>query len=405
MFILLFLLSCVHAYQESHYILSDIQYPVPFCMGMKNQYGKVELRTTLFDYNQFRLKLELEQNLTSCNLCRIDQKYCNFSIGSEYYGLTSDFSYNTKVILNDGSEEFRFFLLPPERNSIILRGNESWCGKTVRFILLSYFNLWSPVHRDFLLTMVNPTDNRTVPCQTFLSRTGLCHTAPFFHFIDYPYTNCLEEVDDVIGLPTNEKTQKTPFYFYKHRSVKVPKNRYLCGESWFSILNRSNLDIYCDPELLLYVKPKAWYESAVLFITAKLNGNHQKEVWILENLLERSCLQRDTGVALEETLFWPYLEKLDGPLRCLNMSNFTSHPMEKNITLPFYVRNYKKWFWKGFHYLLESKEGMLQKASLLLSLPFILSLVAVISIGLTIYHVYFRRLEDYEELGYQPLEK
>lgn len=401
--ILLVVLSCfnVKAYQENEFVLSDIQYHVPFCMGMKNQYGRVEIRTTLFDYDLFRLRLVLEPNLTSCRLCRIAQSYCNLTIGSEYYGLTSDFSYNTKVILNDGSEEFRLLLPTPQKDFVRIKGNESFCGKTVRLVLLSYFTMWSPVHRDFLLTLVNPSDNRTIPCQTFLSRTSLCNTAPFFHFIDYPYTNCLEERSELDSPEFEQNQKRTAFYYYKHRHTKIPTNRFLCGESWFSIFNRSRLDIYCDPELLFYVKPKAWYESAILLITAKLNGNRGEEVWILQNLLERSCSQKESEISLEDTLLFPYL----GQLECQNKSNFTNFAMEKNITLPFYVRNYEKWFWQWFHYLLESREGMFQKAALLVTYPFILSVGGLVAIGFTVYHIYFRKMEDYEDLGYQPLGK
>ena len=392
----LLLLGICVGFQHKEYPLVDIQYSVPYCSpgGMENLYGKVETETTLFDYNAMRLKTTLLPNITSCRLCQLNPLYCNLTVGNDFYGMANDVPSNMRVLLGDGSEEFHF-LFTPESPTAEMIGNNSWCGKRVRLTFLAYFTLRSPVHRDFLLTLANPPHSAQ-PCHTFLSKTRLCNIAPLIFSLDFPYTNCLEE-GPILSLP-NPLERRSPFY-YSHHLEKVPKDVRLCGESWYSIMKRANLNTYCDPELLLYVKPKAWYEAAVILISARLAPHGEKELWILQNMLERSCTQRELEVSLEHTLFFPFVEVLGGGLVCLNRTNFTQLPVEKNITLPFYVRNYQKWFYQWFHYVLEPTESMRVKASLLLTYPFVLTAIGLVSLGFTLYHVYFRKHQDYQPLS------
>lgn len=410
--VILLLIHFSEGYQKKEYSLIDIQH----CPGGENEiFAKIDITTTLFDENLLQLDMRLMPTVTSCRLCQLNPLYCNLSISNQFYGMTTgdDIQHNFRLLIEQGSEDLRF-LLSSDGMSIRAIGRESssssssWCGSNLKMILLVYFNLRSPISRDFLLTLANPNpDNATLQCQKFLPRTGLCHIASSFFYIDFPYTNCLSfSGENQILLPTttNDSLSENAFSPSLMRAATKRRREKICGESWQSILRRVRLEeLYCDPEILFYIKLKAWYEAAIIYITARLNGVKRKELWILSTLLEQNCHLMETEVALENTLFYPLVESWAERVVCPNMSDFMEN--EKNVTLPYYVRHHHQWYYQWFHYILEAKESMHLEASLLVTMPFVLSLICIIAIIITIHHIYFRKHKDFTSIQYQPLSK
>jgi len=400
-------INIVVGLHKREFLLGDIQYEKPNCFqNQSNLYGKVALSNGLLDSHKLFVEVGIPGEIQSCRLCQLfPSYYCNHTIDASFYSMSSNVESNMRILIGDGTEDFRF-LLSRDQMSVYALTNESFCGRKLRVILMLNFNIHFPIDRDFLLVMYDSVKaSDVVSCSLSLSRTNLCRITRFINYVEFQYTNCLfSQEENEFSLPT--EGGHSVFYYGKHLT-RVPKERSFCNESWYSILKRMEVARYCDPELLLYIRPKAWYETVSIYITSHLNGVRGREMWLLSNMLEKSCPLRESEIGLEDTLFYPLVEKLGERLVCQNMSNFTFHPEKgQNGTLPYYARNYREWYYKWFHYILEADDTMKVKASLLLTYPFLLTMIGLVSLGFTLYHVYFRKHKDsLSQYSYKPLDE
>lgn len=186
----------------------------------------------------------------------------------------------------------------------------------------------------------------------------------------------------------------------------------ICGESWISLYRRTKLhELYCHYYNPLYVKPKAWYEAALLLSSAWLNGNRGVEVWIGLEALERTCQDREREVIYEESLFynltmWMYEDDdpvFDRTTLCEWIQSAGIDTTQSNISLPFFAKhNVHEGLLSLYLYIVEPRDSMPGFVGFSFALPFFIALVLLLCLLLTLYHIYFRQAR--EETSYELVQ-
>jgi hypothetical protein len=285
------------------------------------------------------------------------------------------------------------------------------CGQEARLVVTALASIEWPMVRDFMLIAVQSPD-AALPCEPTVSRNGGldCGTASSYFYIDYPVTNCLAPPADMNEGVDDTRLFYDPYYYYYSlvgaqgdRSL-IPAENVLCGESWRSIFMRTQLRVYCHPDVPLHVRLKPWYEAALVGMTAWLNQRYgEPALWQTLATLERTCAWRDTAQApLEDTVFYDMVEALrdeapvDGNATiCEWLANEDVTLLTvPNVTLPFYVTHHRDWYFDLFKYMVAPDATMPRMALNLLLMPLILLPIIVISIAFTAHHLYCRPSEE-----------
>jgi hypothetical protein len=361
--------------------IADIQYSSK-CGAIENNFGVLSIDNDLMGQ---RLQLSINLNDTShrsCRLCAMSPAYCNTTIAPR---LAQDTSYNLKIV---SLEERRVSSVSYAlRQDTVLISQSDICGRTYRWVILLIVNVLQPIDHDFLL-LANDGGTNTLPCDRTLADIS-CTAANEYYIIDYTAENCLSQRDQSLEVQPTQFNQPL-YYFYNNETID--QEMLLCGESWRSIFRRSRLDIWCDDTLPLYIKQKPWYQTALYAMSAWLNGRRDAALWLTLETLERTCHSRERQLALDETIFVNLSLRVDRPTYDDGViCDWIGGVDKQNITLPFYTRYYKEWFFSLYKSILPADETMPWKAPLLFALPFIIIFILVIATGLTTYHIYCRQ--------------
>lgn len=403
------------------YPMGDIQFNLPEChllsnsIVIENLFANLEIKSNLLD-PQLELSLSLQPRQRVCRICQTDPSHCNFTTDNQTLSLSLDTSYNLKVILlkspESESTSSKTYALRELGGESLLELDRP-CGETLRMVVLSIFNIRSPVlTRDFLLIAYDHShpDRETLKCQSpwTTNKTDLsCSISPIYHYIEYPFTNCLSPALSPRGGGDRQRSNLSVSEYYRRlrdgERLEGGEMKF-CGESWSSIMERSRMDLFCDPELILYIKLKGWYEAAVIAISAWENGRtNEPRLWLLMDSLSKTCAHRESRVALENTIFFEMVSDF-----IITNNNRTTDErlclevIERgNVTLPFYVTHYRSWYYQLFHYIIEPSEGMQMKAIFLILFFCLLIIISLIATALVIYQIYFRKSSLSND--YQPL--
>lgn len=398
--------------------LSDIQYSIPSCSldgGKKivNTFGSLTMGNNLMgDSMVFRVNLN---NLNpSCRLCQISPNYCGPMGEDSGLHMAYDTQYNLKIIspFGDGGSPPSSISFSLQNNSYAVVTRTGLCGKVHQLVILVIANIDYPVERDFLLIAHDKDGNKSVPCIKGWGLSDLsCQVSQSYHYVDYSAYNCLAINSTITpdGGGGGGTTPYTPFYYYyesvvmKNVEILGDERLLLCGESWLSIYQRVSLKDYCHPYNSLYVKPKVWYEAALIITSYWLNGNRGEDVWLAMEALERTCHQRESEINFEDSIFynltlWMSEEDpiYDKTTICGWIAGAGIDVSTSNITLPYFFYHSDKWWYVLYQYVLEADESMKVYAYLLTPVFPIILVVLLGTLGFTLYHIYYRPPEHYE---------
>jgi hypothetical protein len=394
-------------------LLGDIQYAVPRCdmagIGLRNSYASLLIGNDLMG-ERLSFSVAMPQQFFSCRLCEISPSYCTTPNNSTKSGLrlATDTQYNFKVITlpsNNGTPTSTGYSLVGGGGGTtptISIQRDGMCGNTHQMVIQVIISIDRPIERDFWLVAYQLEHPQSIPCITGGLSDLSCRTAGTYYFVQYDMKNCLSMGEAVAAdFPT---THFTPMYYYYEAVVMGnvgilgDSSATLCGETWLSIYERARLHEYCNFYNPLYVKPKAWYEAALLITSAWLNGNRGVDVFVGLEALESTCSRREAEVLYEETIFTnitQWLEEEDptydkvAVCEWINMAGLNTQ--QSNITLPFFAtHNVREGFLALFLYLVEPNDEMPIYASLLFTLPFFIVFLSLVIFVATLYHIYCR---------------
>lgn len=383
--LLLLQLVLLALYNGLDLTIADIQYGAT-CGAIENNFGVLSIGNDLLGQH---LQLSINLNDTShqsCRLCAISPSYCNTTIAPR---LAQDTSYNLKIItLEERRVSSVTYALRQDASQMIISQSDI-CGHTFRFVILLIVNVAQPIDHDFLL-LANDGGSNTLPCDKTLADIS-CSVSNVYYIIDYTAENCLSQRESSLPVQPTQFNQPL-YYFYNNESIDGAMT--LCGESWLSIFRRSRLDLWCDDTLPLYIKQKPWYETALYAMSAWLNGRQDTTLWLTLETLERTCHLRERQLGLDETIFVNLTRQLRldrATYDDLVVCDWIGTVNKQNVTLPFYTRYYREWFFSLYQSILPADETMPWKAPLLFSLPFVILFILVVATGLTTYHIYCRQ--------------
>ena len=389
-------MSCQLLATRRELTLSDIQYDSPMCGNIKNAFGTMTIDNDLMG-SVLIFDINLNESYKSCRLCRILPVYCNISVPS---GLSQDTNYNLKVITIDHDSISSVSFAIRNKTSAIM-SSSGQCGKKQRLVILVIANIKEPTDRDILLIGRDSLSD-IQQCDSTNNLADLsCGISFSYFYVDYETTNCIS-MNETTKEIVNPLEYHIPLYYFYEYSL-IPNDLTLCGESWYSIYERSRLDLWCDPDLPLYIKEKPWYDTALLVTTAYINGRRDSLIWLTLETLERTCDSRMLGIPIEETIFYnmSILLRVDRPQYdtpdiCEWMEKDGFMINKENVTLPVYLQHYDKWYFVLYKYIVLTDENMYWKASLLFTLPFVLIFILLIATTVTVYHIFHKKHNQYE---------
>lgn len=324
--------------------LRDVHYDGTRCANLSDHLGDVSLQS---DITALTLTLSVsftEAPIFSCWACSASSSYCNASIPPTEIDLSSDATYNLRVLAITDSLEWPYLtpvslghyeisgdtltidwqsILPSE---IRHDGVINYCQQTFQLLLLFFVNVELPFPRD-LLANVYQSETTTLICNQssqFFADVN-CQQPLEMYSVTYTTEECItlyntseEATEEALStLTTND-----PLYWYAQfllTPTAVPTDLFLgghlCGENASETLYRSNLyHQQCDNALVFHLLDlMPWYRLAIQVVTLKLNlwqsgyrqnttielGRISQTLLLATDLLQHACSQRNVLTVAE----------------------------------------------------------------------------------------------------------